>query len=123
MKIRAVDEYRNVSFEYIPTKTESPVFIYLIGLKNFIGTLIESNGYRLHHCEFSRTGEYFPPPLIPCDQNSTSPNRSHHETHRRGCESKRMLQVRIRTGCRVDNLVLGIVDARLENSLLLDPIR
>jgi hypothetical protein len=26
-----------------------------------------------------------------------------------------MLQVRIRTGCRVDNLVLG-VDARLENS-------
>jgi hypothetical protein len=35
-----------------------------------------------------------------------------------------MLQVRIRTGCRVDNLVLGIVDARLEKfTLLLDPIR
>jgi hypothetical protein len=36
MKIRAatVDEYRNVSFEYIPTKeAESPVFIYLIGLR------------------------------------------------------------------------------------------
>jgi hypothetical protein len=41
----------------------------------------------------------------------------------KGIVSKRMLQVRIRTGCRVDNLVLGIVDARLENSLLLDPIR
>jgi hypothetical protein len=34
----------------------------------------------------------------------------------KGIVSKRMLQVRIRTGCRVDNLVLGIVDARLENS-------
>jgi hypothetical protein len=30
-----------------------------------------------------------------------------------------MLQVRIRTGCRVDNLVLGIVDARLEKSRFL----
>jgi hypothetical protein len=59
MKIRAatVDEYRNVSFEYIPTKRSRIACLHILNWakKNFIGTLIESNGYRLHHCEFSRT--------------------------------------------------------------------
>jgi hypothetical protein len=69
MKIRAatVDEYRNVSI--YPNQRSRIACLHILNWakKNFIGTLIESNGYRLHHCEF-RTGEYF---LLP--HHATTP--------------------------------------------------
>jgi hypothetical protein len=72
--------------------------------KNFIGTLIESNGYRLHHCEFSRTGEYFLLPHHPphastgsLEGNKLSPGGDTMKPigdRLKGIVSKRMLQVR-----------------------------
>jgi hypothetical protein len=52
-----------------PKEAESVSHILNWAKKNFIGTLIESNGYRLHHCEFSRTGEYF---LLPTTRDHAS---------------------------------------------------
>jgi hypothetical protein len=86
--------------------------------------LIESNGYRLHHCEFSRTGEYFL--LTTRDHASTGSFEGNiipgGDTMKPiGDRLKGIVKVR---GCfrfafgrlSRDNLVLGIVDARLEKS-------